>query len=269
MKLIKNILFDDNNGFGDFLRGSISLYEICSQKKYRLELDYSKHTISNFLINFHHTDIEFKSQDIHIFAVEHYDKLINLITNTHDNHILVATNVWNFRGVDMDCKKFIRESIYPNPYLTSRINFYMNQLGIEEKKYSVIHVRNGDYKIKKEVNRLNSLINFDDILFKINNKLKETNNNDKIILISDDTEFKKYACSIHNWLSLDLDIGHIAIHNKELNKIEHTLIDFFLISKSSTVIQHTVYSWPSGFSRWCAEIYDIPFIKLDSSITFF
>ena len=44
-----------------------------------------------------------------------------------------------------------------------------------------------------------------------------------------------------------------------LKKLENTMLDFYLISKSKNVMSYSVYEHGSGFSKWCAFTYDIPY----------
>ena len=48
--------------------------------------------------------------------------------------------------------------------------------------------------------------------------------------------------------------------NLEYNKLQNVLLDFYLISLASQVVSYSVYEHGTGFSKWCAETYSIPYI---------
>ena len=45
-----------------------------------------------------------------------------------------------------------------------------------------------------------------------------------------------------------------------LSSIENTIIEFYLISLSNNIYSMSIYEHGSGFSKWCAETYNIPYI---------
>jgi hypothetical protein len=47
--------------------------------------------------------------------------------------------------------------------------------------------------------------------------------------------------------------------SSETNGVMNTLLDFYLMSYSNTIISLSVYGHVSGFSKYCSVIYGIPF----------
>ena len=58
------------------------------------------------------------------------------------------------------------------------------------------------------------------------------------------------------------DIEHLGgegIKSTETNGVMNTLLDFYLMSYSNTIVSISVYGHVSGFSKYCSVIYGIPF----------
>jgi hypothetical protein len=53
-----------------------------------------------------------------------------------------------------------------------------------------------------------------------------------------------------------------SVHTLEndINSLKNTLIDFYLMSQSKQIISFSVYQHGSGFSKWCAVTYEIPYV---------
>jgi hypothetical protein len=56
------------------------------------------------------------------------------------------------------------------------------------------------------------------------------------------------------------DITHLG-ENSQLNRenIKNTLIDFYMMSYSNAIYSISCYDHGSGFSKWCAFTYNIPY----------
>ena len=46
----------------------------------------------------------------------------------------------------------------------------------------------------------------------------------------------------------------------DYNKVKNTLTDFYVMANSKKIYSFSVYEHGTGFSRWCAETYNIPYI---------
>ena len=44
--------------------------------------------------------------------------------------------------------------------------------------------------------------------------------------------------------------------------LKGTVVEFFLMSKATSIFSLSVYEWGSTFSTMCSAIYDIPLMKL-------
>jgi hypothetical protein len=78
-----------------------------------------------------------------------------------------------------------------------------------------------------------------------------SDNNEIKLLLND--EFPNIKFLVYN-------ITHLGEGVRlENEKVKNTMIDFYLMSKSSAIYSLTSYPHGSGFSYWCAKIYGIPY----------
>ena len=54
-------------------------------------------------------------------------------------------------------------------------------------------------------------------------------------------------------------LGGDINHHKRPEGIKNSLLEFYLMSYSNSILALTAYDHISGFSRYCSEIYNIPF----------
>ena len=135
-------------------------------------------------------------------------------------------------------------------------------LSLIKHNYSVIHIRYGDMFLinnkmqleEKYINQLKKEIS--EIIDK--NKFKNT----KYLLISDNIVIKEIIVKLwNNIFTLFTDISHLGEGViLETKKVKNTMLDFYLMSNANNIYAFSVYNHGSGFSQWCAETYDIPYI---------
>ena len=127
---------------------------------------------------------------------------------------------------------------------------------LKKNTFGVIHVRMGDdYLLNKnnnslDVNKLNKLFYYIKIL---------PNNN--YLLITDCNILKKYIINVYPYLNIKFilnDITHTVDKATE-NGVRNTLLDFYMMSNSNNIHSFSTYIHGSGFSKWCATTYGIPY----------
>lgn len=249
-------------GLGDYLRGSISLYKICKEMNYELILDYSKHSIGNFLENKYYTYVKnYEDSDVKNFFYYHendFNELRIIKTYLKNNTCsFITTNLWQIGAISEECKKYIRDSLTPNQILKDEIKRQMEMLNIEEKKYICVHIRMGDSKLvdgKKDITKYNF----------INEKIRKvlvSYKDYKIVVFSDDDDIKKYLNEKEGYLYLNTVSCHLGMKNNKLENVRDTLVDFFILSKCHKIVTYSQLSHGSGFSHWCSVLFDIEVIK--------
>ena len=132
-----------------------------------------------------------------------------------------------------------------------------------------MHVRTGDKSIHTQTTN-NDLLN--ELNLKIQNIINEfTSKNVDVLLICDSNEYALELCKKNNKIKYyetkKIHLGDRFLNKKnddeylkeQNNAIKDTLIDFFLLAGSQTII-----SLPgSGFSTIISLIFDIPYIMIE------
>lgn len=159
----------------------------------------------------------------------------------------------------------IQNLLKPNQLMNNYVLNIMSKYGLISKKYNVIHIRSGDKFLFGNSNsfdlnyldKLNNIIND-----KIKNWKMDQGKGKKILLIADNNSIKDYVLSQYsNIISYNLSIGHFGEGQvQDSEKIKNTLLDFYLLSMSAFIVSITAYSHGSGFSKWCAFTYGIPYL---------
>lgn len=249
---------DSNVGFGDCIRGTVTLYKLSKIFGFNLIIDFRYHPIGNYINT---KNLEYANYiDSNIDNVKMFFKLNNLkeyILNNDNDIICVHTNAWyneddiyntiTVNSMTEDEQNFMKYIFQPNNILNIKIK---NKLENIFNDYNIIHFRLGDDGLINQ-NNISSeeLIKIENIF----NKYYEKND----ILITDNVFFKNYIKSKYNVNTLDTEIGHLG-HTSDKKCIEGTLIDFFVQSRANKIKSYSNYCWISGFIQWNAKINNIP-----------
>jgi hypothetical protein len=280
-------------GFGDFIRGCFYVMQLSKLLNIDFELDISNHPIEKYIENsgknpvINYDKLEFiighnrpanlwKNKN-KCFDLEFANTLIDKLNNYHDSDTYAFfTNAFPifYNFLDNGREK-IRNMLKPKNFMQEYIDNTLNEIKLEKNTYATIHIRTGDYYIIKKKNIRFDFLN--DIKQKIYSSIVP---HKKYLIISDSSviksELKSY--SNENFYIINTKIEHLGGDIEELAGdnykwtypgIMNTLLDFYLMSYSNSILSLSVYGHISGFSKYCAAVYNIPhvFIKLqDTSV---
>lgn len=232
------------HGFGDYIRGTIYLYQLFNNQDINLKINFSNHHLNELFVCNNHLSIEECKNTKYIFDTR--EKFLDY-KNIFTNNLLISEEI------NKDCKNFII-----NNCLTPRINFekkiisVKKALFINDNNYSVIHIRLGDEEVFSQ-DRLNYILN-------ILNLIHEKNHNEKLILITSN-EIYLNQINVPFIVKTNLSRGHIGLNTTTNQECQDTMIEFMLMKTCNKVYQLSVYGWGSGFSNIIQKIYDIPLEK--------
>ena len=282
---VYQLLYDKNKmatGLGDFIRGSYFLIEFCKKYNFKYFIDISNHPIKIFLKKYNKIKLSEKIKNIYKkinkFEQDNFNPIIstsnNFINNysnkeiyfnfleylsneeKYDKKIFIYTITFPNEGLINNYKKIMRDIFEPTDKMELLINIKLKMLNLKSYSYEIIHVRCGDeYLSNKKIN--NEIVNIEFIL----SDFDKLNPNKKYLLISDNNFIKTFIKRKYNFINI---LYHDIVHTGEnteimFKKLENTMLDFYLISKSKNVMSYSVYQHGSGFSKWCAFTYDIPY----------
>jgi len=275
------------SGFGDFIRGAYFILEFCDLYNLNCKIkivhpikdflqisNFDKNTIdsdilenicfyknSNFLNWYVNDDNVLTKPNLGINYVNYFINYINKIP-IYDSAIYTYNIIYSPKKPLNKHKQIIKNILTPNLEMNEYINEKLLYLSLVKQNYSVIHIRYGDMflinnKMQLEEKYINQLKKeLSEILD------KNKSNNTKYLLISDNIIIKDIIVKLSsNIYTLFTDISHLGEGViLEKKKVKNTLLDFYLMSNANNIYAFSVYNHGSGFSQWCAETYDIPYV---------
>jgi hypothetical protein len=136
----------------------------------------------------------------------------------------------------------------------------MDEMKLVSRQFKVVHVR-----------LLDTVFENDELDFSIENMHVLTNtisnllinHQQHVLLISNSNAMKKLLVSIFPTLKTFIGINGHVCNEKQMSDdvLIHILSDFYIMSHSSLIYSFSMYEHGSGFSKWCALTYDIPYIS--------
>jgi hypothetical protein len=256
-------------GFGDFLRGTIALYNYSKKYNYKLYIDKKSHPIfkyfkldENYIIdnsNYYVKELiwtkELKYEEINFKLDELFRTGNNLSIFTNSYYTLEDNKLINYGDINDECKEFLKNLLIPINSIKYKINYIFKNIynfNLNEG-YSIIHIRLKD-------NMIDAVIEKDYLkLYNYILKIIKNNNNKKYILMCNYSNIaKKLKASIAELYYWDNNKTHLGMLDNKLG-IEDTVVDFHIISRSNEIISYSDYRWGSGFSRFISIIYDIKY----------
>jgi len=263
-------------GLGDFLRGSYFLMQFCDQNSIPFIINILNHPVSQFLeIYANKQPLMYKN--INKFEdPNHHPHILNnhIITNVYDNEInnnfteylgsqqtfnnkiYIYVNTYPTINIDQRHKEYMKRILKPISRLQSIIDNVLTKLTLVKKNFTIIHIRCGDnYLIEKE-NKIKAS-QFE----RIQNTLDKLDLNQKYLLLADNNIIKNVLLSKYTFIKTFFnEITHTGEGLKlEPNKLQNTMIEFFLFSHAKNIIAFTTYKHETGFSKWIAETHSVPY----------
>lgn len=273
-------------GFGDYIRGSLCLLQIALIHKIQFDMNYINHPISKFLTNTTNNDEQSNSinyNGIAMFTDNNFDrndktfhkKMIDLLNSVSTSHHYLFCNSYPVSNPTLAQRKIVASKIQPNEILQEAINTTMTELGLEHGKYRVIHIRTGDRYLLNNAPLDKNLIQ--KVVQTINKNVTRLSPCDKYLILSDNNALKQLLSTIYisntSKSKFVIQVGKSITHLgegaiKDDESVKNTLVDFFLMAKSSTIISMSPYFHETSFSKYCGILFGIPniFNKLDIPI---
>lgn len=238
-------------GLGDVLRGTLQLYMLSKKLGFKFYVDTSLHPIHRYLVpteNPYSHIVQATKDKITMIPVDAPLELF--IQNLADDLYCFFTNAECTEEFDEDCRVFMRTLLTPLPSLEEEIRGY-----IPFQPYSILHFRLGDDELLRE-SQANISHHFLPMI--------QANKNLNTILISDSIRFKADPEVRREVYVLTTVPKHLGLCDNS-DSIKDTLIDFFLLSRSTDIKTYSCYNWVSGFVKWASTIYDIPLTRIHLS----
>jgi hypothetical protein len=256
-------------GLGDFIRGSIAAQQLCAEYSIPFEIDFRQHPIGQYLQNqctvaLPNPDKILDLQDIPNFTLRalqtNLKNQVNL-KNLRRNNLHIYTNVWPVFKLPRRITDSVRKYLQPTEECERAIVAALHSLS----DYEVIHIRAGDilsfgkqigdtvdYTIEQLVDKLSIIKNI------------QQSTTRQCIIMSDSAECKQILAKKYDLMCTSTVPRHLALNND--SGVLDTLIDYFILSRSTHIHQFSVHHWGSGFSDSVNWLYGVPVTKHRLSI---
>lgn len=221
------------SGFGDFLRGSIHLYNRCKSHGLDFDIDLSNHPISEFITTKHKGAVNkdqidcipssvFKESNMHYHKRVNgflFEKLCNAkgftpifsnfdyFLSASQEHLINIINL--LPPLKDECKKWFQDNLVFDQKVKSFADEQLKNLGIKPKEFDIIHFRLGDEVAFRDGIRPPFWVPDDELSFKICKKIVEERESKlPILFFSDCNELKKHVAEKSLELGLPIKVVH-------------------------------------------------------------
>jgi hypothetical protein len=264
-------------GFGDFIRCCFYIIQFTEKYNIRVNFHINEHPIKNYLSYFENqlsvqSSISKKIPFLKInnYIYKNYNNIITyqykdidkIIINYINSLPIYDGNVYIYLINHPDesliknhHKEKLVEILKPNDYLNNKIMFSMDKLKLNKSKFKVIHIRyEDDDNCRNTNNRIIYILNI------IKSIILKTD--DDIFLLSNKNFIKnRLIQEIPRIKTIFNNITHTAYEDTNTDEnLSNTLQDFYIMSNSNYIYSFSAYNHGSGFSKWCAVTYNIPYI---------
>lgn len=248
-------------GFGDFLRGSISLYQLSKKYGFNLSLDFSSHPLGRY-INSATKDTSLSNLPIYEFFNQKNCALESFLVGQSElGKIRLTTHSVPQEAVNRECRRFVLKQIRPTREMSSYVSSVLDRLELTE--FAAVHIRMGDHQFENELDLPVDLENhFVERIIPIWSS--------NLLVVSDNISIKKTLKRRFGIKIVDVNpvhLGESALRSVSSDEVRDTFAEFLLMAKSDWIFQYSVYPWGSSFSEICARLYDIPFERLHHKVT--
>jgi hypothetical protein len=269
-------------GLGDFIRGCYYLINFCETYKINYKIIIN-HKMKTYLKKYQDEPMYDNWKGVNFFSNNNYDgqvidankvihnlpgKIINskFVKHLTENVQVINESVYIYNIIFPNhdiCehhKEHMRDILEPTEYMANLIEKTMNKLNLIKNNYTVIHIRSGDKYLKDGHNDFNPqyithLIK--EIFYTMKQKPTES-----YLVLTDNMEIKhtivKTFPSVKILFNQIAHLGQGVVQHDE--PIKNTLLEFYLMSRSASIISFSSYEHGSGFSQWCAKTYNIPYV---------
>ena len=291
-KVINCFYEGSNGGFGDFLRGSVNLFNHCMSKGFDFDIDINRHKISKYFKhrNSQHENFNIDDLALNLQNTKHFVHILKkhtencmLRTKRQETKYIFSNyhpcltdsrDVINYLNLmpplNNRCCAFLKSRLQFTDQINSFVDDCLKQEGLKPIGYNIIHFRLGDQNSFSDHGKnLEEL--YKDCLVKC---FFKSNEDDKpIIVLSDSNDLKKYLKEKNKTLPihiLHLESNHIQKNPSGFSGeikttddgIFHAVFDMKLVTLANSVESHSVYKHGSGFIYWIAKIFSTP-VKLN------
>jgi len=254
-------------GFGDFLRGTIALYNLSKKYNYKLYIDSQSHPLFEFLKETPHsikntseTVIDYTPNTIPEYhtieecLIKKFESKDSFACVTNSLYTKKEDKLENWGPITEDCAAFMKEILQPNDLLKKEIFNAYKEMNLDTSRgYATVHMRFGDEALIEKKYSTDASLMVSNVL----KKIMQDNPRTQIVFLSDSTimanQIQAMTPGIYYWNSKKVHLGNLDDKSAILN----TMVDFFILANSDVIIGNR-----SGFSLASTVIFNKQFINI-------
>jgi len=259
-------------GFGDFIRGTYFLIQFCEIYKLKCDVQLN-HPFRKYLklySNIPELESELDSDlKINFFEKNNFhsgeneneeiiDDFINYLKEQKFESKVARVYVisFNFSKITEEQKLCMRSLLEPTDEFKRYILNTLKNMQLVLKNYIVIHVRSGDNMLIH-----NEYINVEYLRCILGEIYRIYKPQYKYLLLSDSISLKEKIVLLFPEIRAEFkEITHsgegVTLTDES---VKNTMLDFYLMAYSGRIFAYSCYDHGSGFSRWCAETFNVPY----------
>lgn len=286
-------------GLGDFIRGLFFMLQFTERYDLRLHIEMH-HPMTQWLAYFHDAHMsdspksanyKHKQTQVGYFAKNNYVYVETAQHAIRYQYVDVDDDFWAFlhtlpvsdghtamycinhpneAGITLEHRAQMRRVLEPTAEMQASVDMAMTNLHLRPRGYRVVHLRlNDDLFYQKDaegggsesqhwsLKQRQQLYDIVDAVVKIRRHTSDT-----LLLIASSNRIKRAVVrQCPNVVTLFHEITHLAdpqLHSEA--GVRNTLKDFYLMSHAKSIYSFSEYEHGSGFSKWCAAAYAVPYV---------
>lgn len=289
---ITNCFYDgSHSGFGDFLRGSIHLFNYCKKNQVPFDINISKHKISEYFEPIKGSEDEFEIYDLDKkakkitkkFKVSYFhilkkliDKSINAkeknkyIFSNYDEGFLDKGDIDYFNSIpnlSYNCARFFQNKLKFSKEINDSVYSELEKAGLKAGYYNIVHFRLGDTPSFFKEQSVKEELRYNNLLKIILRKYILTKK--PVVVLSDSNQFKNFLLKHKG--STPIYIFHTNSSHMQKDpsgfgnnlKIDdsgifYAVFDMKMATLAESIDSYSVYRHGSGFVYWISRIFGVP-----------
>ena len=254
-------------GLGDFLRGSLALFQVSRMLGVGFDIHIQNHPLSEFIVSLDSSSSNPAPAPapapianwvgVHFNEASHLRRLYKDLLLFHSSPYYMISNSFPIlEPIPHATRAFLRERMQPTDEMKNYVQQTLARLRLSPKQYTVIHIRTGDAFLVK--NQPFPLSMAEKIARFVQNN---THPHKKYLLLSDSNALKRFLKQRLPFLFVYIKpvthLGEEGIKTRET--IKNTLLDFYIMRLSQKICGVTRYAHGSGFCQSSALLFNIPY----------
>jgi len=240
-------------GLGDFLRGTITLYQLSRRYGFTLKLDFTEHPVFCYFEAVDRVSKRGKRQ-INEFFNQKNDELERFVAACSSvGPTFILTHAVPFQPVDDECRAFLCARLRPTKELAQHVNLLRQHLCLD--RYCTVHLRMGDLQMEGQPAVPSVVTEW------FRRRIVPVWGGE--VLVVSDNQYVKNELAREFGVKVVSDVKpvHLGEYQPRVSddgQVRDTLAEFLLMSQSQQIYRYSVYPWGSGFSDICAMLYQVP-----------